>query len=254
MVEKLELAKPEQQLSKIGSDVAKFSNAINDKKISQASYDEITNTLKFIMAKIGLREQNFPTQIEKNVIIDFIITNYSGHTLSEFILAFDMAIKGELEVDARHYESFSCIYIASIIKAYRIWAIDQHKQLPPKKYLQLEYKKELTKQDYEDWLNETKESFLAKKMDFNILPISIYEYLNTLNSFTNEQKKEAFEQAKKTRLSLLKTELINTVGKDLLVKSSIEYIETNNKSTSHHEYSSLVNFAKRLMMVGWFKK
>lgn len=60
------------------------------------------------------------------------------HTPEEFILAFDMAITGKLELDrndVKVFENFSVEYFCKIINAYRVWSTradrEIEKKLPP---------------------------------------------------------------------------------------------------------------------------
>ncbi len=92
--------------------------------------DEVKEVLRYAMMKIGLRGHNLPTEIEKAVILNHIFTNYSGHTLEEMRMAFDMALVGKLDVDPNCYENFSCEYISRIMRAYRKWAGQEFKELP----------------------------------------------------------------------------------------------------------------------------
>ena len=66
----------------------------------------------------GLKNDNFPDQIQTDVLINFIREEYGNFSFQEFLLAFKMAIKNELEIDPNHYQLFSAPYIARIMSAY----------------------------------------------------------------------------------------------------------------------------------------
>lgn len=70
-----------------------------------------------------------PTQEEFDFLKIFILRNYPGHTVDEIRLAFDLAIAGKLDVDAKCYENFSCEYFGRIMTAYRKWASNEAKNL-----------------------------------------------------------------------------------------------------------------------------
>lgn len=82
------------------------------------------------MVLIGLRAQNFPDEIETQILLGFITENYGGHTPAEIKLAFEMAITRKLDAEVNCYENFSVTYFVSIMEAYREWAKEQIKQLP----------------------------------------------------------------------------------------------------------------------------
>lgn len=82
---------------------------------------------------IGLRAQNYPAGIEKQLLHAYIFKNYGGHTPEELRLAFEMAIQNKLSLrpeDVVCYENFSIAYFSRIMEAYREWAKEQIKQLP----------------------------------------------------------------------------------------------------------------------------
>lgn len=74
------------------------------------------------MAKLGLRANNLPNDLEKLVLYEHIVQNFGGNRIDEIKLAFDMAISGKFDVEVNCYENFSCYYFSTIINAYRRWA------------------------------------------------------------------------------------------------------------------------------------
>lgn len=118
----------------------KFAIAIREPRINQGTLEELKQVLKYVMVLVGLRAQNYPNEIEKQILLNFVIEHYGGHTETEIKLAFEMAITRKLDVDPTCYENFSVAYFAQIMEAYRSWARDQYKQLPAPPDL----KKELT--------------------------------------------------------------------------------------------------------------
>lgn len=101
--------------------------------IATADTEEIKAALRYAMVKVGLRAQNFPAEQEKQLLIQHVIDNYGGHTPPEIRLAFDLAINGTLDLsidDVKCYENFSCLYISTILNAYRKWAAITSKYVP----------------------------------------------------------------------------------------------------------------------------
>lgn len=92
--------------------------------------EKLDEVLRYAMVVIGLRAQNFPGELETQILLNFITDHYGGHTPDEIKLAFEMAITRKLNVDAKCYENFSIAYFVSIMEAYREWAKEQIKQLP----------------------------------------------------------------------------------------------------------------------------
>jgi hypothetical protein len=80
--------------------------------------NDIKQVLRYAMVLVGLRGNNFPTDEEKFVLLNFVRNNFGNQTPEEIKIAFDYAVAGKLEVDAKCYESFSCEYFGRIMKAY----------------------------------------------------------------------------------------------------------------------------------------
>jgi len=131
-----ELQKHESTERKTGDELA-LEKAISSPLICKSDMAGIANVLKLVMVKIGLRSQNWPTEEEKVVLIDHILTNFPGNRVEEIRLAFELAIAGKLDLredEINCYENFSCIYVSKILNAYRRWALatyDQIKEPPP---------------------------------------------------------------------------------------------------------------------------
>ncbi len=151
----LELARQEQSPSKLGE--GQLIQAIQtSSRIAQAPYDEIVKVLRLSMLKVGLRAANLPSHEETAVLISHIITNYGGNTVAEIRLAFDMAISGKLDVEAKCYENFSCAYFSEIMNAYRAWAVQEYRQnvkteTPEQKILTQEDLDNLHREDIENY-------------------------------------------------------------------------------------------------------
>lgn len=113
--------------------------AISSKIIREASFEEVKESLRFVMLKIGLRAQNLPTDIEKLILYEHIVNNFGGNRVEEIKLAFEMAIAGKLNLeDIKCYENFSCAYLSMIMIAYQKWAAQAYKFIeqsdpPPQK-------------------------------------------------------------------------------------------------------------------------
>lgn len=122
-------AKQESSVPKSGEE-QKFALALAEPRIRQVSEESLKGVLRYVMVLIGLRAQNYPDDIEKQILLNFIAENYGGHTPAEINLAFEMAITRKLEVEAKCYENFSVAYFVSIMEAYRAWAREQIKLLP----------------------------------------------------------------------------------------------------------------------------
>lgn len=167
------------------------------------------------MLKVGIRQANIPNNEEKAILIDHILTEFSGHTCAEIKVAFEMAIAGKLEdidskgnvstLDATCYENFSCLYFSKIMNSYRSWAKEAYNNLPNKDLFLIEDKKELTDDDMNEWIEEWKGKVKTIQNPIMIPPL-FYDWLTEKGELvlTKKQKIEyATVYAVSLRQSLL---------------------------------------------------
>lgn len=92
--------------------------------------EDIKEVLRYSMLLVGLRGNNLPTEEEKFVLTNFVRSNFGNQTPEEIKIAFEMAVSGKLQVDAKCYENFSCEYFGRIMNAYLEFARQEIKNLP----------------------------------------------------------------------------------------------------------------------------
>ena len=77
------------------------------------------------MLLVGLRANNMPTEEEKFVLINFIKSNFGNVTIAQIKMAFDMAVAGKLQVDAKCYENFSCEFFGRIMASFLLFSAEE---------------------------------------------------------------------------------------------------------------------------------
>ncbi len=115
----LELQKQESNVLQTGE--KRFLQAQLATKNCDADHERIAEALRLVMVKIGLRAANWPSAMEKVILIEHIVTNFPNNTVDEIKIAFDWAIDERLNlgIDGYNcYENFSCAYFSRIMKAY----------------------------------------------------------------------------------------------------------------------------------------
>lgn len=159
-----ELQRQEPNGLKIGEQ--KFLSAKKSPKISEASEDQIAGALKYGMMKIGLREKNWPSDLEKILLISHLVENFGHLTVEEIRLAFDWGIGGRTGAEMNCYENFSCLFLTGVMSKYealeRIVKIAENRPKenePPKPV-------ELTEKEAEGY-EEFMRSEFAKKLQRN---------------------------------------------------------------------------------------
>jgi hypothetical protein len=115
----LEQVLPECKLLRIGNPLAEqLMLASKGQTLRVSDENDLKQVLRYSMLLVGLRANNMPTEEEKFVLINFIKTNFANVTIAQIKLAFDMAVAGKLQVDAKCYENFSCEFFGRIMSSY----------------------------------------------------------------------------------------------------------------------------------------
>lgn len=223
------------RLTKTG-DEANFLQAIEQPKIKVLSDEQIGPVIKLIMLKVGVRSQNLPSAIEKDLLISHIRSNYGGHTLQEVNLAFDMAISGKLECDPRCFENFSCLYFSSIMNAYRAWAKNAYRE-NERPVMLIEEKVELSEKEKEEWMAGYKE------VDIDFIPLIFFDWLQVDNE---PFLPEAVKHVKRGILTSNESELIKS--------RNIAEFERQEVSGFVDEYKSMIINASKRMAVKQYLK
>jgi len=135
------------------------------------------------MAMVGLKPSEIAntSEVEKQLLVNFIQKSFGGNTTDEFITAFEMAFSGKLNVDPECYQNFSVAYVSRIMVAYRKWASNVYQdnisliEKPKEELKMLEYSP-TNESVIEFWKNEWKES---KNKDWRLFGgfISCYNIL-----------------------------------------------------------------------------
>jgi hypothetical protein len=248
------------------SDETGFEVAIKNAKIKDCSLEEIKQVLRLVIIKTGLRSQNWPTEEEKFVLIEHVIQNFGGHTCQEIKLAFDMAIAGKLHsrnnrgevqtVNANCYENFSCLYFSTIMNAYRDWANEAFNQLPEKKHLSIEDKKDITDEEMLSWINEWKIN-INLVSDPTLIPESFFPWLekNNLLVLTKEQKIDYLTNQAVTYRHYQLCQQIKSEGEHSQFKLDLEHFNAMRQAECFTgiEINRLKDLAKKIAVFDYLK-
>ena len=110
----------------------------------------------------------------------------------------------------------------------------------------------LSDEEMNEWVEHTKIKYNKGQFEFNLIPISLYEYLSEKGLITGS-KLEAWDKAKKMRVQDLQNEQCNPGSNKDYIKESLRYIREGDKNKNHPEYNLLVQVSKRIMLVDFFK-
>ena len=231
----------------------KAKKVLQGKQINDSTEDELKAKLKIIYAMIGLRPQHFPVDEEKAFLHTYIYQKYGNKTLNELILAFDLAIQGQLEVDdAKVYDQFTCEYLAKIMNAYRNWLKFVTKNAEQYKNPDMiEDKKELSDEEKADWICDWKS---MKNINIELIPLMFYDFLTSkaIISLTSALKWEYTNKATQN----VKTMLQDEIGICKTNDAYFTYNKFQNEETlgfTEPFKGKILNRAKRLIVYDYLK-
>ena len=174
--------------------------------------EPIKESLKRIFALIGLKAEKYPSEYEKMILVHFIRENMNQYTPPDFIVAFEMAICGELGLDLNkldHFQNFSTIYLAKVMNAYKSHKMkvigELRRKEQEKKFAEKEISDDEKKQIEENFFKKMvlDELEIYKKTEElpSIMPFSAkHIYACMLNrgliKYSQEEKIKIFEEEK----------------------------------------------------------
>lgn len=163
---------------------------------------EIAKMLDYLYDYIGLLPEKRPLTEMKVMLLNHISNTCANLTVVEIKKAFEMGVKGEIDVDIKHYQTFSPLYFSSVINAYTEYRKKIVAQINKERVEKEALRNEPTEQErietnnrflfnfiYTPYVNYCKRGVL----DFSSVPIShIYLTLEDLKIIrvTNKYKKE----------------------------------------------------------------
>lgn len=220
--------------------------ALSAKKIAESTDKEISQVLSLIYTIIGLRQQHFPSRTDDVILFTFLRNEYGNKTLDELLLAFNLAIKDELDIsDTKVYDQFTCEYLARIMTAYRKWIKKINKEVPPVPKMRFHNSittQEEKQKDIEDWEGR-------EKVSIEFIPPYLFDYLVEFEKIfpTRESKWEAMGRAADYRKEQLHTLSMNMRPEDIF--SYQAFISMHKEGVYKGlEIERLKNLGKKIMV------
>lgn len=188
---------------------------------------------------IGLRPQHFPSPEEDLFIFNYLRVNFGHKTLDELYLAFDLAIKGELDTDVKVYDQFSIEYLVRIMNAFRIYSNHLIKEQSQKPMETLPPPTETEQEMIKDVMEYVKNDFynFRNLMMTPLYLFTICEKLNFINQ-TEKQKIKMYGKAVQYRKDMLKNETIIDIRHNREYQKFIKDLENNTLSSFEIQFIS----------------
>lgn len=238
----------------IDVNVNRAQAALKDKLITDCTEEEIKPKLILIYSMVGLRPQYYPSPDEKKNLHDYIRLKFANKTLSELVLAFDLAINNELDLkpdDIKIYDQFTIAYLAQIMAAYKSWLykIWQTNKSKPA-VIEIEEKKEVSDEEKLEWLNEWKRD----DINVDLIPLPFYDYLIQFNlvDITPKMKWDAIERATQSIKSSLQVAIGECETTDALREFG-EFEKMEKEGFAGKLKEKILNKAKKLIIADYLK-
>jgi hypothetical protein len=126
----------------------------------------IKEALAYAYKMTDLKKDKWPTGLDDQILIDFIIGAYGGLCSEEIKYAFKLGCKGDLEIDMNHFQAFTPIYIGKVLKAYSSLRSKQLARTQSKQLTDFSEEQIDRKQYYEEYLFMKYDALLKGKYIF----------------------------------------------------------------------------------------
>lgn len=230
-----------------------IQKAIQSKTIFDAEVHQIGQRLAKIYIIIGLRQQHLPSKEIDLFTIKFIKDNYPTRRLDELVVAFEMAVKGELDLDdVKVYDQFTIEYFCRIMNAYSKWII-KYNASQVEKYVEPEVKK-LTDQEK---MEEIDEWIQKEHINYNFLPLYLYDWMIEFKMIehTEKEKIELFNRAIIIRTKELENQAMNGDRQDRFYFSRFQDMKKTHFATiTKEEEIAINNIYKKISVIETIKK
>lgn len=112
-------------------DLERFQIARASVPFKNVSADMAIDTLLAGMYKLGLKADKVPAPAEMLAMHKSVLEEYPNIKLGEISLAFDLASKGKLDMDAETYQNFSMLYLHRILRAFARYGLVKLNEIKP---------------------------------------------------------------------------------------------------------------------------
>jgi hypothetical protein len=112
-------------------DLERFKLARVSEKLNTVSIALVVDELIRGMHKLGIKGDKIPNKEELSVMYKSIVEEYRNIKLGELTLAFDLASKGKLDIEAETYQNFSMLYLHRILRAFARYGMQKLNEIKP---------------------------------------------------------------------------------------------------------------------------
>jgi hypothetical protein len=112
-------------------DLERFKYARTSEKLNTMSIALVVDELIRGMHKLGIKGDKIPNKEELSVMYKSIVEEYPNIKLGELTLAFDLASKGKLDMEAETYQNFSVLYLHRLLRSFARYGMQKLNEIKP---------------------------------------------------------------------------------------------------------------------------
>jgi len=247
------------QIQKAGqlTEISFVKNILSLEKIRDASDENVTQGFMFLFTRIpnllGIKETI--SDINKNDIIEMILSRFNGLSLIEIDYAFKLERYAAYDIKTGHYQLFNAEYVAAILKKYKNWVstIRKINNLPmknPEPVIEIS-DQEKENIELEGCLHAFEDYRQTARLDpGRIYTYNVLYYLGLLPVHTKDFKAKIYQRAKDKALERAKTIKQEARGDKIKRTESQRIIDRIN---SGEEDGILKNALKEIVLKYFFR-
>jgi len=112
-------------------DLERFKLARASEKLNTVSIALVVDELIRGMHKLGIKGDKIPNKEELSVMYKSIVEEYPNIKFGELSLAFDLASKSKLDMEAETYQNFSVLYLHRLLRSFARYGMQKLNEIKP---------------------------------------------------------------------------------------------------------------------------
>ena len=112
-------------------DLDRFKLSRTSQTISSLSAALVIDELLNGMQKLGVKGEKLPSNEDLLIMYKSIMEEYPNIKIGEISLAFDLAAKGKLDIEAETYQNFSMLYLHRLLRAFARYGMQKLNEIKP---------------------------------------------------------------------------------------------------------------------------
>jgi hypothetical protein len=112
-------------------DLERFKLSRSSQPIASLSTALVIDELINGMQKLGVKADKMPNNADMLIMYKSIMEEYPNIKIGEISLAFDLAAKGKLDIEAETYQNFSMLYLHRLLRAFARYGMQKLNEIKP---------------------------------------------------------------------------------------------------------------------------